>query len=63
MTRDKRFKTLEKIYEKYPDVWDKAGYIPKWVIFFEGRPVISKIIIIILGLALGVMSTLPIWLK
>lgn len=63
MTRDKRRKTLEKIYKKYPDVWDKAGYIPKWVLFFEGYPVFSKAVIVILGLALGVMLTLPIWLK
>lgn len=63
MTGRLKRKALAKIHEKYPDVWENAGYIPKWVIFFEGRPVISKITIIILGLALGVMLTLPIWLK
>lgn len=50
-----REKILKKITEKYPAVKPNAGYIPQWVFFFEGHPVVSKAIVISVGLVLGVL--------
>ncbi len=60
MTIDTRRKTLQKIREKYPDVDKNAGYIPPWIICVEAHPVLTRVIMSIVGATLGVLSMLPI---
>lgn len=55
-------RTLEKIQKKYPNVNNAAGYIPGWVFFFEGHPILSRAVISVAGLMSGALLTLLILL-
>ncbi len=63
MTAKARRRAEQRIQQKYPEVDERFGYIPAWVYFFEGYPVLSKVIMSIAGAMSGALLMLLILLK